>query len=83
MGTEYSHSHAASLAVMLPDESCIKRTINPALKWTQTEWMLYSIEYSLRWLRWAKTKDASHKRNMPKPMQTPDEQAKIENKIKN
>ena len=39
--------------------------------WTPTDWWLRSIEYSLRWLMWAKTKDGQRNRSKPKPAPAP------------
>lgn len=49
----------------------LARTLDPRLAWTNTDWWLQSIEYSLRWLVWAKTKDGSKNRRRPKPVTPP------------
>ncbi len=40
-------------------------------RWQLSEQLLADAVESLRWLVWAKTKDAQHKRNMPKPIPRP------------
>ena len=49
----------------------LARAIDPSMAWTQTDYWLQSIEYSLRWLVWAKTKDGSKNRKKPKPVEAP------------
>ncbi len=60
----------------LPRESRTARRIDPALAWGDTEYLLHSIEYSLRVIAWQRTKDAERRRNQPKPWKTPGEAAR-------
>lgn len=52
--------------------SPLARALDPSLAWTQTDYWLQSIEYSLRWLVWAKTKDGQKGRKKPKPVTPPE-----------
>lgn len=81
MGTDYSMLHAADLAVQLPRDSRTFRAGNRELEWTDRDYMLWSIEYSLRVLRWQPTKDGQKGRNKPKPLPTPRDRARVESKI--
>lgn len=81
MGVDYSVSHAADLAAMLPHDSRSFVAERPDLEWTNTEWLLWSIEYSLRVLRWQPTKDGQADRNRPKPLPTPADRARIQAKV--
>lgn len=60
----------------LPRESRCVRKQNPDAEWTDAEYLLHSIEHSLRVLIWQKTKDGQKKRNEPKFVQTPGERAR-------
>lgn len=51
--------------------SPLARELDPALAWTQSDYWLQSIEYSLRWLVWAKTKDGQKGHRKPKPVTAP------------
>ena len=51
--------------------SPLARELDPALSWTQTDYWLQSIEYSLRWLVWSKTKDGRKNHRRPKPVEAP------------
>ena len=57
----------------LPRESRTARRLDASLEWGPTDYLLHSIEFSARWLQWARTKDGSRGRNAPKPIQTPGE----------
>lgn len=59
----------------LPRESRTMRRLSPCLIWGDGEYMLHSIEYSLRMLVWMGSKDAEKNRNKPKPWDTPAEAA--------
>lgn len=59
------------VAVNAPPGSPLAVAIDPAAEWTRTDHWLSSIEYSLRWLVWAKTKDGQHNRRRPKPIRPP------------
>lgn len=41
------------------------------MAWKPIDFWMRSIEYSLRWLVWAKTKDGQKGRRKPKPVQAP------------
>lgn len=56
--------------------SPLAKAIDPAGAWSQTDYWLASIEYSLRWLVWAKTKDGAKNRHRPKPIKPPAEKEK-------
>lgn len=45
--------------------------LDPAAAWPTSAYLLSSIEYSLRWLCWAKTEDGAKGRNRPAPLATP------------
>lgn len=81
MGAAYTPAHAAALAAQLPRESRCFRAEAPACEWGDAEYLLASIEYSCRALAWAKTKDAQRGRNVPKPLQTPAERARVASRI--
>lgn len=71
VGEAYSWRHLADLAACLPHESATIRELSPANLWGPQEYLLASIADSLRWLVWAKTRDGSRGRNMPKPIPRP------------
>ena len=77
IGDDFGYLHAADLAAQLPRESRSFRAINPELEWTTTEYMLWSIEYSLRVLRWQNTEDGHKNRNKPEPLPTPKDYARV------
>ena len=81
LGTAYTYRHAADLAACLPRESSTIRAESPALEWTEQEYMLWSIEYSLRVLRWQNTEDGRKGRNKPEKIPTPMEIAKVREKV--
>lgn len=80
MGRDYSMLHAADLAAQLPKNSRSFVAEKPQLEWTNVELFLWSIEYSLRVLRWQPTKDGHKGANKPKPLPTPDEIDRIRTK---
>lgn len=47
--------------------SALHRAVNPRHEQTLELDMLRSVEFSLRWLKWAKTEDAKRSRNIPEP----------------
>ena len=56
----------------LPQSSAYWRAREPEKsRWGVGEYLLASIADSLRWLVWAKTKDAKRRRNLPKPIPRP------------
>ena len=78
---EIGEIRTADLAAQLPSDSRTFVAINPELAWTERDYMLWSIEYSLRVLRWQNTKDGQSGRNQPRPMPTPQEFARVRNAI--
>ncbi|MGE8691834.1 hypothetical protein [Bifidobacterium bifidum] len=44
------------IAACAPAGSSLAAALDPRMAWDSTDWWLRSIEYSLRWLMWAKTK---------------------------
>lgn len=73
LGSDYSIAHAGALIKCLPAESSVARAIDPDSEWTLDRMLTASGVDALRWLVWAKSKDASKKppRNMPKPIMRP------------
>lgn len=56
----------------LPETSAYWRAREPEkARWGVSEYLLAAIADSLRWLVWAKTKDAKRNRNRPKPVPRP------------
>nr|DAP17379.1 MAG TPA: protein of unknown function (DUF5361) [Caudoviricetes sp.] len=51
--------------------SPLAAALDPAATWPVENYLLSSIEYSLRWLCWAETEDGEKGRNLPKPPITP------------
>ena len=76
-------AHAASLMAQLPPDSRLPHIYNPDASWSQDTYFLASIEYSLRVLVWAKTKDGQRGTNKPKPYPLPSEKAKKKSQIEN
>lgn len=58
-----------------PADSPLARSLEPAVAGQLDTQLLRSIEYSLRWLSWAKTEDGKRNRNRPEwvrfPWETP------------
>ncbi len=71
LGHGLSFNDLYILCAHAPEGSALAGEIDPAAKWTHRDYMLWSMEYSLRWLAWSKTKDAQHKRHRPEPLPTP------------
>lgn len=63
------------IAANAPAGSRLAAVLDERKAWTPTDWWLRSIEYSLRWLVWAKTKDGQKNRGKPKPTPAPSETA--------
>lgn len=82
MGREYTCEHAAALAAQLPRESRCFRAEAPACEWGDSEYLLASIEHTARLLLWSKTEDARRRRNVPKPVQTPADRARVASRVK-
>ncbi len=66
----------AMLWSALPRESRCVRRLHPECEWGVTEYMLRSIDFSLKRLWWARTKDGEKGRNAPMPIATPAEAAR-------
>lgn len=60
-------SEAADMAVFLPRDSATWLAMEPQAAHTTEAELLRSVEYSLRLLVWAKTKDGAKNRNRPEP----------------
>ena len=69
MGVAYSHAHAACCAAQLPAGARVWR--GTAAEWGTAEYLLASVEHSLRVIAWQNTEDAAKRRNYPKPIDTP------------
>lgn len=78
---EVGEIRTADLAAQLPSDSRSYRAIKPELTWTDRDYMLWSIEFSLRVLRWQPTKDGKSGRNKPRPLPTPTDRARVQSKI--
>lgn len=74
---EIGEIRTADLAAQLPRDSRALRALNPELEWTDHDYMLWSIEYSLRVLRWQNTKDGQKGHNHPRPLPTPRDYARV------
>ena len=83
MGESYSVHHAAVLAAMLPNDSLVFKVANPALEWSESMYMLRNIEFMLRVLAWQNTKEGQKGRRKPKPIETPEERARLRDKALN
>ena len=59
------------IAANAPAGSRLAAALDPMLAWDHTDWWLRSIDHTLRWLAWSRTKDAAHGRNRPKPVDPP------------
>ncbi|MHC6175472.1 DUF5361 domain-containing protein [Glutamicibacter sp. X7] len=67
----------------LPHDSAYWRKREPERsRWGIAEYLLAIIADSLRWLVWAKTKDAKRNRNRPKPIPRPGDEPKKQEKGK-
>ncbi|MBR2681418.1 MAG: hypothetical protein IKE23_11840 [Exiguobacterium sp.] len=78
---EIGEIRTADLAAQLPSDSRSFRAVRPELTWTDRDYMLWSIEFSLRVLRWQPTKDGQAGRNKPRPLPTPADRARVVDKI--
>lgn len=58
-----------------PESRCARREV-PDLAWGDAEYLLRSIDYSLRVIAWQRTKDGARGRNAPSPCPTPGEAAR-------
>lgn len=68
----------AILFEQLPVESRYLRKHCPDLEWRASDYLLRSIDYTLRLLNWGFSKDAQKGRNKPQPIKTPGEIAAAE-----
>lgn len=71
VGGSVSWRDAAAMVAHLPSDSALMRSVGDG--WSEAEHLLASIEYSLRVLRWQRTKDAVKRRNAPEPLPSPSE----------
>ena len=78
---EIGELRTADLAAQLPIESRSFRVLKPELAWTLHDWLMWSIEYSLRVLIWHNTEDGRKGRKKPKPLPNPIDRARITEKI--
>lgn len=62
---------AYAIAAQSTPGSPIAAALDPLAAWTPEQYMLASVEYSLRWLHWAQTEDGPKGRNRPEPLPTP------------
>lgn len=77
---EIGEIRTADLAAQLPRESRSYRALRPELEWTDRDYILWSIEFSLRVIRWQRTKNGQSGRNAPKPLPTPKDYARVSGK---
>lgn len=61
---------AAELAENLPQDSALKRAMNPSLQWGEEGYLLSLIEYELRLLMWSMS-DQKRRGSKPEPIETP------------
>ena len=59
------------IAVNAPAGGRLAAAIDERLSWDRTDTWLSSIEYSLRWLVWSRTRDGQRNRRRPKPVTPP------------
>lgn len=57
----------AAFVAHFPPDSATARAVDPRNAHTPADEMLRSVEWSLRWLVWAKTKDGARGQNVPEP----------------
>lgn len=60
----------------LPRNSRTMQRMQPEALWDDATYLLHSIEYTVRVLAWMNTKAGQRGRNAPKPVQTPAERVK-------
>lgn len=68
---------AAALCSQLPPSSRVARAEDPANEWSQTDYLLHSIEHSLRVLVWQNSEDGRKGRRFPQAIPTPAEAARL------
>lgn len=77
----FTWSDLRAVVKHLPATSAYWRTREPEkARWGISEYLLAIIADSLRWLVWAKTKDAKHNRKKPKPIPRPGDDEKKQSK---
>lgn len=64
-------TEVADMAAYLPPESATARAGNPYWMHTHDLEIARRVEFHLRWLVWAKTKDGEKGRNLPEPYYFP------------
>ena len=69
MGVDYTHVHAACCAAQLPAGARVWR--GTAAEWSTVDYLVASMEHTLRVIAWQSTEDAQKRRNYPKPIETP------------
>lgn len=69
VGYEFTLLDLADYVACLPRDSATMLAAFPS--WSVSEHLLANIDYSLRWLVWAKTSDGAKNRNRPKPIPRP------------
>lgn len=79
MGADYSHAHAACCAAQLPAGARVWR--GTAAEWEPSLYFLAGIEHDLRVIAWQSTEDAQHRRNYPKPIETPASRHEVERRV--
>jgi len=78
MGSAYSYEHAAALVANLPRSSRIASILNEANEWADNEYILRSIDYTLRLISW---QIGGGKGRAPEPLPTPQQVAERRRKI--
>lgn len=74
---EFTWADLRAILKGLPAHSAYWRAREPErARWGVSEYLLAIIADSLRWLVWAKTKDAKRNRNRPKPIPRPGDEEK-------
>lgn len=81
MGVDYTYSHAAVLCVQLPNDSRVKRKLNPDAAYGVKELILREIEYDLRVLIWMRTQDAQKGRNQPQRLPMPSDSIEVSREV--
>lgn len=84
LGSEsFTWSDLRAIVKHLPQDAALRRSTHPEeSRWGVSEYLLAVIADSLRWLVWAKTKDAKRNRNKPKPIPRPGEKRKGKGRFK-
>lgn len=72
----------AALWRYLPRESRTVQRRSPDDRWSETDRLLWSIEYGVRCLAWMQSKDGSKGHNKPRPIETPGQSASAHKRAK-